>query len=112
MAPKCPCMPDPPFIAHHQRPRCPFLRGFYTLQAAQMYGSPFAEDENCLDAITYVQQAQRNAERPGDGDEAVPVTTDKSHEGKGAVSETKEQDRPVDTVLGHSSRCLIYLLHG
>ena len=56
-----------------------------------------------LDAITHVLQGQRDAEGPSDGDEAGPVTSDKSHEGKSAVSElvsvTKEQDQPVDDVV-------------
>ena len=51
--------------------------------------------------ILTFQQAQCNAEKlgDGDGDKAVSVSSDKSHETKGTVSETKEQDRPVDTVM-------------
>ena len=45
-----------------------------------------------------IQQAQRDAEGTRDGNEAVSVTSDKSHEGKGAVSETEAQDGPVDEV--------------
>ena len=59
--------------------------------------------EYSLDAITDVLQGQRDTEGPSDGDEAGPVTSDKSHEGKRAVSElvseTKEQDQPVDDVV-------------
>ena len=45
-----------------------------------------------------IQQAQCNAEGHRDGDEAVSVTSDNSHEGKKAVSEIEAQDGPVDEV--------------
>ena len=68
--------------------------------------NPSRKGISSLGAITHFQKAQCNAERPSDGDEAVPVTSDKSHEDKGAISDTKEQDGPVDAVMCHSSSCL------
>ena len=64
--------------------------------------TPFAEEKlfsRCH--VLTIQQARRNAEGPGDGDgdEAVAVTSDKSREGNGAISETEEQDGPVDAVI-------------
>ena len=97
-----PLYAGPAFYRSPPASALPIPKGFlHSSSGSGVRLNPSRKENYSLDAITHVQQAQGNAERPsdGDGDKAVPVTSDKSHEGKGAISKTRKQDEPVDTVI-------------
>ena len=76
-------------------------RFLQSLKGSGVRFHPFAQEKLfCRCHLLTIEQARRNGEGPGDGDEeAVAVPSDKSHEVKKAVSETEEQDGAVDAVM-------------